>query len=44
METTIDIKKLVNDIFSKKSLPKVENFAKEFADGGNYTIYYLIMF
>jgi hypothetical protein len=34
----IDIKKLVNEIFAKKGQPKIENFAKEFADGSNITI------
>lgn len=32
---SVDIKKLVNEIFQKKGLPKVENFPKEFCDGGN---------
>lgn len=35
MEGAVDIKKLVNDIFTKKGLPKIDNFAKEFADGSN---------
>jgi hypothetical protein len=33
MEGTVDIKKLVNQIFSKKGLPKIDNFAKDFSDG-----------
>jgi hypothetical protein len=33
---SIDIKKLVNEIFAKKGAPKVENFAKEFADGSKF--------
>ena len=33
MEGAIDIKKFINDIFYKKGQPKVDNFAKEFADG-----------
>lgn len=29
----IDIKRLVNQIFSRKGHPEVKNFPKEFADG-----------
>lgn len=38
MEGAVDVKKLVNDIFARKGAPKVDNFAKEFADGSNYLI------
>ncbi len=29
----VDIKKLVNQIFSRRGAPEVKNFPKEFADG-----------
>jgi len=29
-----EVKKLVNNIFTMKGLPKVKNFAVEFSDGG----------
>jgi hypothetical protein len=32
----IDIKKLVNQIFSRRGAPEVKNFPKEFADGSKY--------
>ena len=35
MEDT-QVKKLVNKIFAMKGMPKVTNFAAEFADGGKY--------
>ena len=33
MESSNDIKKVVNKIFAKNGLPKVTKFASEFADG-----------
>lgn len=33
---TLDVKKFVNEIFQKKGLPPVKNFAAEFADGSKY--------
>jgi hypothetical protein len=33
MVEAIDIKKFVNEIFTKKGLPPVKNFADEFSDG-----------
>lgn len=33
MVEAVDIKKFVNEIFAKKGIPAVKNFAKEFADG-----------
>ena len=35
----VDIKKLVNKIFSQKGQPEVKNFPKEFADGSNKLSY-----
>jgi hypothetical protein len=32
----VDIKKLVNQIFSRRGAPEVKNFPKEFADGSKY--------
>ena len=36
MVETVDIKKFVNEIFARKGLPPVKNFAAEFADGSKY--------
>jgi len=36
MVEPVDIKKFVNDIFAKKGIPPVKNFAKEFADGSKF--------
>lgn len=33
MVEAVDIKKFVNEIFAKKGIPPVKNFAAEFADG-----------
>eukprot|EP00347_Sterkiella_histriomuscorum_P011974 403370383 len=33
MVEPVDIKKFVNEIFAKKGIPAVKNFAKEFSDG-----------
>lgn len=33
MVEAVDIKKFVNEIFAKKGIPAVKNFAKEFSDG-----------
>jgi hypothetical protein len=38
MEGVLDIKKFVNQIFTQKGLPRVKNFAAEFADGSKYSI------
>jgi hypothetical protein len=35
---SLDIKKLVNNIFVKKGLPPVKNFPQEFADGSKLII------
>lgn len=42
MESSLDIKKFVNNIFIKKGVPPVKNFASEFADGSKYLIFILI--
>ena len=36
MQEDKEVKKLVNRIFKMKGLPKVINFAQEFADGSKY--------
>ena len=42
MVEAVDIKKFVNEILSRKGIPPVKNFAKEFADGSKITIKNLI--
>lgn len=37
-QTTLDVKKFVNEIFARKGIPPVKNFAKEFADGSKIYI------
>lgn len=38
MVETLDIKKFVNQIFTKKGFPAVKNFPAEFADGSKYLL------
>lgn len=38
----VDIKKLVNKIFAQKGQPEVRNFPKEFADGSNSHLFFLM--
>ena len=39
MVEAVDIKKFINEIFARKGLSPVKNFAEEFADGSNSIIF-----